>query len=90
MALFKSKDEKENEKLEKLNEKMAKYGLENLSLEDKEKVKLILMGLMGTGLMDFGIALSGKSEDIAKLNYLGALVEQNWIIIKLLNDIKNK
>lgn len=90
MGLFKGKEEKEAQKLEKLNMKMAQYGLQNLSQEDKEKVEKILLGLMGNGLIEFGTILSGKAEDVAKLSYLGALVEQNWLIIKLLNEIKEK
>lgn len=90
MGLFKGKEEKETQKLEKLNMKMAQYGLQNLSQEDKEKVEKILLGLMGNGLIEFGTILSGKPEDVAKLSYLGALVEQNWLIIKLLNEIKEK
>ena len=90
MALFKSKDEKEEEKLEKINQKMEQIGLQDLSMEDKKRIKLILTRLSGTGLMDFGITLSGKAEDITKISYLGTLVEQNWVVIKLLDEISNK
>ena len=86
MALFKSKEEKESEKLEKLNKKMVQYGLENLSAEDKERARLTLMELTGTTL----IAITSSAEDNAKIGLLQAMIEQNFMIIKLLNDIKNK
>lgn len=87
MAFFKNKEEKEIKKQEKLDELMKRYNLEDLSPKDKESVKLISMGLAGTGLIHL---TSSKAEDVAKLSLLEALVDQNWIIIKLLNEINEK
>lgn len=84
--MFKSKEEREMEKQEKLEEQMKKYNLENLSQEDKEYIKNITNRLMGTGL----ISLGSKAEDTAKIELLKLLIEQNWLIVKLLNEINNK
>ena len=92
MGLFASADEKEAKKEEKLNKMMAKYGLENLSSEYRDKVKDINLELIGTGLMEAGMKLSmaAKTEDQLQVQYLKTILEQNWIIIRLLDDLKNK
>lgn len=84
--MFKGKEEKEREKQEKLEEQMKRYNLEDLSQEDKEYIKSITYRLMGTGLISFG----SKAEDTAKIELLKLLIEQNWLIIKLLNEMNNK
>lgn len=86
MALFKSKEEKEEKKQEKLDEFMSQFNLENLSQEDKKFAKLITYNLWGTGLIRFG----ASAEDGANIGLLRALIEQNWLIIKLLNEINSK
>lgn len=91
MGLFDSKEVKDAKKEEKLNAMMAKYGLESLSPEYREKVKDINDELLGMGFMEAGMKLSmAKSEDQLKVSYLHALVEQNWMIIRLLDEIKRK
>ena len=71
---------------------MAKYGLENLSPEYRSKVKDINLELIGTGLMETGMKLSmnAKVEDQLQVQYLRTIMEQNWMIIRLLDEIKNK
>lgn len=92
MGLFASAEEKEAKKEEKLNALMAKYGLENLSPEYRDKVKDINLELVGTGLMETGMKLSmnAKVEDQLQVQYLKTIMEQNWMIIRLLDDIKRK
>lgn len=91
MAFFGNSESKEAKKEEKLNALMAKYGLENLSPEYREKVKFINNELMGTGLGEAGMAFSfAKVEEQVKVSYLRALVEQNWMIIRLLDEIAKK
>ena len=86
MNPFKSKEQRQEKKQEKLEELMAKYNLENLSQEDKETAQLITYNLWGTGL----ISLGAKAEDSANIGLLTAIVEQNFMMIKLLNEINNK
>lgn len=92
MGLFGNNEDKEAKKEAKLDAMMAKYGLENLSPEYRSKVKDINLELIGTGLMETGMRLSmnAKVEDQLQVQYLRTIMEQNWMIIRLLDEIKNK
>lgn len=92
MGLFGNSEDKEAKKEAKLDAMMAKYGLENLSPEYRSKVKDINLELIGTGLMETGMKLSmnAKVEDQLQVQYLRTIMEQNWMIIRLLDEIKNK
>lgn len=91
MALFASKESKEERKEAKAKALMNKYGLEDLEPEYFEAVSNINLELAGTSAMEFGSLLSGaKSEDVTKMAFLNALVQQNWIIIRQLDEISKK
>ena len=92
MGIFGNAEDKEAKKEAKIDAMMAKYGLENLSPEYRSKVKDINSELVGTGLMEAGMTLSfnAKTEDQLQVYYLKAILEQNWMIIRLLDEIKNK
>ena len=81
----KSKEEKQQEQLDKL---MEKYNLYELDPKDLETVKNIANDLAGNGLLKAGMALSfTNGADQAKVTYLSALVEQNWLIINQLSRL---
>ena len=81
----KSKEEKKQEQLDKL---MEKYNLYELDPKDLETVKNIANDLAGNGLLKAGMALSfTNGADQAKVTYLSALVEQNWLIINQLSRL---
>lgn len=87
MALFNSTN-KEDKKAAKVAALLEKYNLQDLSdPRDIENVKNIANDLMGNKMIELGTALSGSGEDVAKLIYLHALVEQNWIIIRKLDQL---
>lgn len=87
MALF-NNAAKEDKKAEKAEALLKKYGLQELKdPRDVESVRAIANSLMGNKLIELGTALSGNGEDVAKMTYLSAIVEQNWIIIRLLDKI---
>lgn len=91
MALFGEKESKEEKKARKVQELLQKYGLEDLSdPRDLQAVKNISESLMGNKLIEAGTILSGSGEDVAKMTYLSALVEQNWIIIRQLDKLNKK
>ena len=90
MALFGAKETKEDKVARKTQAMMEKYGLEYLDQKDLESVRDIGYALMGNGMIEFGTILSGSSVDVAKLSYLRALVEQNWIIIRQLDRLNKK
>lgn len=53
-----------------------------MSEESYEQVQRIAAEMSGNGLLKAGLALSfNNGVDQAKLSYLSALVEQNWILI---------
>lgn len=92
MGLFKSEDEKKAEREEKLNNMMAKYELNELEDKYKNAVKNINTELSGAGVMGLGNMLSFDEKTAARINsyYLSSLVQQNWIIIRQLNEISKK
>lgn len=69
-------------------ELMEKYGLENLKdPKDLEAVRRITGEIAGSGAIGLGLALQGKSEEMAKINLLRAIMEQNFIIIRQLDRL---
>lgn len=92
MGLFGgNKETKEDKQARKERELLEKYGLENLSGKDLESVKAIVAELAGNKWLETGALFSGaKSEDLVKMSALTALVEQNWIIIRQLDQINKK
>lgn len=90
MALFGEKMTKEEKQAQEIEKMVKKYHLDDLSPEDLDTVKQIAADLAGNGLISFGVTLSGKAEDVAKLSYLSALVRQNWLIINQLSRISKQ
>lgn len=90
----------------KQNERTKKYlsrrGIDNLETNIDNQVRNIIGDLAGNNLFKTGMALSfAKAEEQAKVTYLSALTEQNWILIKqndemmkqnkeIINLLKNK
>ena len=91
MGFFKSDEEKQAEREEKLNKIMASYELEELDDKYKKAINAINAEMSGTGFMELGNMLSFDEKTAARLNtyYLNALIQQNWIIIRELNDLIN-
>lgn len=88
MGLFGNNEAKQEEKLERL---MQKYHLEDVSRDIAPQVKEINQELLGTGLMESGMKISmAKADDVLKISYLNAIMQQNFIIIRLLDKIANK
>jgi hypothetical protein len=90
MALFGS-ESKEEKQMRKANELLAKYGLEELSdPRDVKALREISLALMGNKLIELGTAMQGNGADSAMMSYQRAIMEQNFIIIRLLDKIANK
>lgn len=88
MGLLGNSEERKAQKAQAL---MQKYGLENLSdPRDIQAVKNISYELMGNSLIELGTALKGNGADTAKMSYLNAIMQQNFIIIRMLDKIANK
>lgn len=79
------RDEKQQRELEKF---MARYQLEDLDEKDLVVLRRITQDLAGNKWMKAGMALSfAKVEEQAKVTYLSALVEQNWMIVRQLSRL---
>ncbi|CYY89728.1 hypothetical protein P7J56_03915 [Streptococcus suis] len=90
-----SKEEKRQQKYEEIltkqNEKTMKYlrdrGIEKLDEASFRQVDNIATKLAGKDIETLAQSLiniggkGGKTEDIIQINYLQALVEQNWILV---------
>ena len=89
MGLFKSPEQKQAEYQQKLNNVMAKYGLQDVSPEYAPAVLDIARSLMGSGLIDFGSLLSNDLNGTvrAQTQYVHAIMEQNFIIIRELDRL---
>ncbi|MFT9040725.1 hypothetical protein [Schleiferilactobacillus harbinensis] len=88
MGIFKSKEEKQAKHDAKIQAFLDARGLENLSKASFGQVERVTSDLAGNGLIKAGMAFSfANAADQAKVSYLSALVEQNWILIKQNDDI---
>lgn len=64
MGFFKSEEEKQAEREEKLNKIMSKYELNDLEDKYKNTVKSINAELSGTGMMEFGNMFSFDKKQL--------------------------
>lgn len=88
MGMFGNSEDKKAAKVEAL---LSRYGLQDLNDDrDYESVQNIATNLMGNKLIEIGSALQGNGADAAKMSYLNAIVEQNFIIIRQLDRIARK
>ena len=91
MGLFNSKENKEEKKQQEIEKFMERYQLDEISDQDLVIIKKIATDLMGNNLLKAGMALSfAKAEEQAKVTYLSALVEQNWIMIRQISNISSQ
>jgi len=80
----KTKNEKQEDKLQKF---MEKYNLDELSPKDMISVKKIAQDLVSSGVLKFTSLITAKGEDNVKIAYLSAQVDQNWLIINQLSRL---
>lgn len=83
------KDIKESYKIQKL---LNKYELNNLSEKYLNAIKSINYELAGSGLSEFGNLLSPDVDTALRVQtqFLNSIVQQNWIIIRQLDEISKK
>lgn len=86
MALFGSKEDKEAKKEEKLIQWLEERGLSGMKPEYAAMLKPLGTFEAGAALQRLG---GGNAAELTK-EYLYIIKEQNWMIIRLLNDIANK
>lgn len=87
MALF-NKDSKEDKQAQKMQELMSRFGLENINdPHTAQALRNIATTMTTSNLFSFSAGLTGKSEDMAKIDCLRAIIEQNFIIIRQLDKL---
>lgn len=87
MALF-NKESKEDKKAQKMQALMEKYGLENIQdPQTAESLKSIASTMASSSFAMIGAGLTGKADDMAKIDCLRAIIEQNFIIIRQLDKL---
>lgn len=78
-------DVKRQQKIQAL---LQRYGLQDLSdPRDVQAVQNIAANLAGNKLIEVGALFQGNSTDAAKMSYLNAIMEQNFIMIRQLDRI---
>lgn len=80
----------EEKKQEKVNKLMERYKITNVSSDISEDVLAIAQDLAGNKMIELGTLLQGNGSDAVKMSYLSAIMKQNFIIIKLLDEIAHK
>lgn len=91
MGLFNNNNEtKEEKQARKMQETLAKYELNNLSTEYAKAVKNISLALAGNDLIELGSTMGMKPAENLTTSYLKAIVEQNFIMIRQLDEISKK
>lgn len=88
MAIFGGKEKKEDKSNAKAQKYLSTRGIEGLDSSYSDQVNRISLEMLSNGLFKAGLALSfGNSVEQAKLGYMSAQVEQNWILIKQQDEI---
>ena len=90
MGLFNNGESKEEKKERKMQEILAKYELNNLSTEYADAVKNISLALSGNDLIELGSTMGMRPAENLTTSYLKAIVEQNFIMIRQLDEISKK
>jgi hypothetical protein len=85
--MFGNNEEKKQEKVEKL---LERYKVQNVSADISEDILAIAQDLAGNKMIEVGTLLQGNGADATKMSYLSAIMKQNFIIIKLLDEIAHK
>lgn len=85
MGVFGGNDAKREQKAQEL---LNKYGLQELTdPRDLEAVRQISYDLMGNKMIELGTVLQGNGADVAKMTYLSAIMQQNFIMIRQLDRL---
>ena len=103
MALFKTKEQKEEKLQQKVDAFLTDHGLNDLNPEDNQLVKNAMSqnGVLDALVYGFGARMHGSDAENMMINNLQTIVEQNWLLIKqndtlqkqnaeIINNLKNK
>ena len=80
-----------DKQMAKMQKLIEKYGIGDMTdPRDFASAQKIAWNLAGNKMIELGAALQGRGTDAAKLSYMNALVEQNFVIIRQLDKIARK
>jgi len=88
--LKRTAEEKEKKQQEVVQRFLDKYHLTGIDENDLTAITEISRDLTAQGLIKFGMLFNTKPEEIAKVTYLSAIVRQNFIIIRKLDEISKR
>lgn len=87
MGIFKSKEEKVEKAKQQIEEYAEKYNLQDLDDETKKMAYDVASNLQAGNLFNIAFTLQGKTEEVAKLDLMQVMIQQNWIMINQMNKI---
>ena len=90
MGLFNGSNTTEDKKQKEIENYMEKYQLNTLDEKDINIIKNIFVNSLSTKLTALTTAFSGNAVDTNKLSLMSAIFNQNWIIIRKLDEISKK
>ncbi|HPU63989.1 MAG TPA: hypothetical protein PK304_07525 [Mobilitalea sp.] len=86
MGLFGNKVDRQEQLRQQVQMTINKYGLSDLDERYIEAITEIITSLVGAS----SILHNGTAVDNVKMSYLNNLINQNWIIIRQLDEISKK
>ncbi len=89
MALFKSKEKRKRAR-EEHKQKLLNEFLQNKNLQELNETDRGFANAVNESLEDVTGHARGKEGEMAQVEMMNILVEQNWLIIRLLNEISQK
>lgn len=90
MALFGNSEKKQEKQEARDQQIMEKYGLQNIrDPKTAESLRFIGRELMGNGFLETGalLSLKAKSEDLVQMSCQRAIVDQNFILIRQMDEL---
>jgi len=82
------RESKEDKQAKEIQKFMEQYQLEDLDEKDLIVLQRVASKLLAMGLFNFGMVFSfPKAEERLKVGYLGAMVDQNWMMIRQLSRL---
>lgn len=91
MGLFKSAEEKQEQRDAKIQELLDKYGVGDLDDEkSRDMMFRVASGLAGTGMMEAGNFIAPNEKTFWRLQniYLDTIMQQNFVMIRQLDKIE--
>lgn len=90
MSLFKTQEEKEQKKAEKVTEFLSNKGITNLDPETLNQITSTGLSSKWNAFEDLAVSLGMNNYENKIMDGLNGLLNQNWILIKQNDDLKKQ